>query len=281
MPARVQRPHDHPPFHSWKMNSGAVWTTFHRIVGGYLLRFPELADFEVSTDGTTASCWPTPELPASTRDHLFYNQVLPLMLGERGQLVFHGSCVECGEGAIAFLGQSGKGKSTLATMFALSGMPFLTDDALVLELVGSHYIALPSRPSIRLWDDSREALLGSNVEFSCTLSYTDKGRVLSNAELPFCSESRPLIAAYFLGEGTAGEIAFRLMGGAETLASWVRHSFLLDIEHRPMLRSHFEKVVSLAQTIPSIELDYPRRYEDADDIRRAIVDHALRRGTSA
>ena len=39
---------------------GTRWTEFYRTQTGYLLRFPELADFQVSADGLHASCCPAP-----------------------------------------------------------------------------------------------------------------------------------------------------------------------------------------------------------------------------
>jgi len=39
------------PFHRYTFENGTVWTEFYRTTTGYLLRFPGLADFEVSADG--------------------------------------------------------------------------------------------------------------------------------------------------------------------------------------------------------------------------------------
>ncbi len=61
-----------------------------------------------------------------------------------------------------FLGESGRGKSTLAASFATSYFRFLTDDGQRLKPTssdGNTYRALPSHPSIRLWADSQQALM--------------------------------------------------------------------------------------------------------------------------
>jgi hypothetical protein len=122
-----------PPFHTWAFPDGTLWTEFHRADGGYLLRFPQLADFLVSADACTVTCIPVPEVPEGTARHLYLNQVLPLVLSKLGKLVFHASAVEIGSHAVAFVGESGRGKSTLAASFAVSGCRFLTDDGLVVE----------------------------------------------------------------------------------------------------------------------------------------------------
>ena len=48
---REQEPVALLPFHEFRFDDGTVWTEFFRLDNGYLLRFPGLADFEVSPDG--------------------------------------------------------------------------------------------------------------------------------------------------------------------------------------------------------------------------------------
>ena len=50
MLAREQAALDTEPFHRFEFPDGTVWTEFYRAGLDYLLRFPGLADFEVSGD---------------------------------------------------------------------------------------------------------------------------------------------------------------------------------------------------------------------------------------
>ena len=50
------------------------------------------------------------------------------LLHQRGILALHGSTVKVGDGCVVFLGRSGMGKSTLATILARRGYPCLGDD---------------------------------------------------------------------------------------------------------------------------------------------------------
>jgi serine kinase of HPr protein (carbohydrate metabolism regulator) len=92
---------------------------------------------------------------SATVEHLYLNQVLPLALSRQGKLVLHGSAVDIGGQGVAFLGESGRGKSTLAASFATEGTRFLTDDGLLLEWVGECCMIIPSHPSIRLWQTAK------------------------------------------------------------------------------------------------------------------------------
>ena len=272
--ARWQAPLGIQPFHAWGLPDGSPWTEFYHWDGGYLLRFPDLADFEVSADGRAVTCFPSPEVSEATAQHLYLNQVLPLVLSKLGKLVFHASAVEVAGGAIAFAAESGRGKSTLAASFAVSGFRFLTDDGLVVETALQGFEVLPSHPSIRLWADSEEALIAPGVETAPALSFTSKSRFLAGGAVRFCDQPRPLRRVYFLGDGSATTLVLQRLSAAETLVEWVKHSFLLDVEARPRLASHFDQVATLANQPIHYRLDYPRRFEDLARIRQAIVDHA-------
>jgi len=241
---------------------------------GFLIRFPGLADFEVARDGLTGSCHPCRGLDPDTRDHLFQNQVRPLMLSLQGVLTFHGSAVDLGGAAVAFLAASGRGKSTLAAALARRGHHFLTDDCLVIERGEQGYLALPSIPSIRLRNDSRAALLTPASTTAPAVSYSTKGRFAASPELPHCTRPLPIRAAYFLGDAAAEEIGIRRITGGETVPAWVAHSFLLDVNDPAALAQHFDEIADLAHVLPSFYLDYPRRYDQIDPLRRALLDHA-------
>ena len=274
MPERVQAELVQPPFHEWTLPGGDLWAEFHRLKGGFLLRFPQFADFEISEDGSWNACYPCRTLTEATREHLYLNQVLPLVQSLQGKLVFHAAAVEMKAGAIAFLAPSGRGKSTLAAAFAAHGNRFLTDDSLVLETAESGFRALPSAPTIRLWEDSQAALLPAGAAMAPPVFYSPKGKFLASNHLPHCQKSRPLKAAYFLGDGSADEIDIRPLRGSETVAKWVSHSFLLNVDDSAALEVHFEGVTALARVVPSFDLDYPRRYQNIDQLRQTLSDHA-------
>lgn len=279
--AREQEELRSVPFHEWTFPDGEPWTRFYRTDSGYLLRFPDLADFEICGSSLAVSCRPAPEVCAQTCEHLFLNQVLPLVQSKRGKLVFHASAVEVAGVAIAFLAESGRGKSTLAASFATSGHRFLTDDGLVLEPGGAGFAAQPSHPSIRLWEDSQRALVGAGTAVSPEVQYTDKARFLAGTGIAFCPQPRLLKRAYFLGDGRAGSITFQRMPAAEAMMAWVGNSFLLDPKEHALLASHFQKVAELVNQMSCYRLDYPRRYEELPRLRHAVVEHLQAEGVAA
>jgi hypothetical protein len=271
--ARRQHALAEAPFHAWTFPDGTRWLQFHREAEGYLLRFPELADFQVSHDGLCVTCLPAPDVSNETVQHLYFNQVLPLALSRAGTLVFHASAVELGSGALVFMGESGRGKSTLAACFCTSGHRFLTDDGLAVEEAEGGYRVLPSQPSIRLWEDSEAALIHAGARKAGPVDYTPKARILADASIAHCNQPRMLRRVYFLGAGEADTVRIEPVTPSEAFLELVKHSFLLDIEARDLITAQFHQLSRLVLEPVYFRLDYPRRFELLDDVQRAILDH--------
>ncbi len=261
LPARPQTDLSSPLTREWTFPDGRPWTRFHRLGDGFSLRFPDLVDFELPSAATIVRAFPAHGTSIHTVWHLFHNQVLPLVLSHQGKLVFHASAVEIDGVAIAFLGESGKGKSTLAASFARNGHAFLTDDGLRVEREGDHWMVIPSQASLRLWDDSQQAVVGGDASAAPALDFTAKGRFFAGDSLAHCSEPRRLARIYILGDGTAPTPTAASLPAADALIELVKHSFLLDTEAPALLSAHFDDLSVLVSQVPCVRYDFPRSFE--------------------
>jgi hypothetical protein len=79
---------------------------------------------------------------------------------------------------------------------------------------------------------------------------------------------------YFLGEGKTDAVSIEPVSGRDAMIELVRHSFLLDIEERDMLKHHFGRLTELAKRPMFFRLDYPRRYEMLPQVRESVIRHA-------
>lgn len=255
---------------------GAIWFEFFQTNQGRIIRFPQLADFSFDPDALCAGihATPSPETDRASVEHLFHNNVLPMLLADRGALMLHGAAVDLGGFAVAFVGISGRGKSTLAASFAASGFPFLSDDSIRLEPTDNAYVALPSYPSIRLWRDSDEAVLAGRASKMSGVTFSDKARYAAGDEILHAAEATRLRAIYVLARDGASETIIKLLGANEAMMEFVQHSFILDIRSEHTLGGHFERMATLAGKIPTYRLDYPRDYARLPDVRSAIISHA-------
>lgn len=268
------------PFHRWHSADETEWLSFHRDNGDFVLRFPGLADFRIGDGGDRSSCTPVPGTDQPTVEHLWLNQVQPLIRSMGNDMVFHAGCVEVEGGAIALLGASGRGKSTLTASFALAGQRFLSDDLLVLQIDEDGIYALPSHPTIRIWQDSRDELIGPDAVPVAGVSYTTKEKFPAAEKLPHCDTRKRLLAAFFIEADEPEMAQMREMRGVEKVARWVENLFLLDIDNPARLQAALDKATQVARAVPSIALSYPRTYPSLAETRSAILERVNEDGAS-
>lgn len=263
------------PFQVWREGSdGPTLVEFHRVPDGYRLRYPGIADMILSSDGRRCVAHPCAAETKRLARHFFRSQVRPMMLELAGWQVYHGSSVESGGGGVAFLGESGLGKSTLAASFSQSGHDYLSDDFICLSRrADGVYVQEPVEPSLRLRPESAAALVetgsGTLVRAKPLLGKT---RYYPSRDLPFCSEPRPLRAAFFLADEGASEVRITPFAGAQTHVEWVRSSFLLDVADAAALTRQMSRIARLVAEIPCFRLDYPRDFSRLGEVRAAVLD---------
>jgi len=270
---REQAPLSLRAFHHISLPDGSPWCAQYRLEAGYLLRFHDQADFTVSLTGDSITCHGVPDTDEATLQHLLQNQVLPLAMSRKGRLVLHASAVVVEGRALAFLGVSGRGKSTLAAAFAAQGCPFLTDDGLLLEPAHGQEQVMPGRPSLRLREDIRTAL-GACRQSSATAPNANKLLLLADASLPHAPEACTLAAFYFLGDSVVDGVSIVPLAGREVLLGLMQHCFLLDSDARDLLHKTFTRFGDMVHRIPAFRLEYPRRFEALPELLAMVRQHA-------
>lgn len=99
-----------------------------------------------------------PEIDESVLRPFILGAIISILLRQRGLLVLHASSVAINGEAVAFIGESGWGKSTLAEAFHSQGYSILTDDVMAVSLDASQPLVIPSFPQVRLWSDTAAAV---------------------------------------------------------------------------------------------------------------------------
>ena len=113
--------------------------------GGYLISGPEYGAHLLSADGRRLRCFPEGR-PDGGWQRMLVAQVLPFAALLHGLEVFHASAVVRGGEAIAFLGPSRSGKTSLALELCARGASFMADDVLALETRDGRLVANPGSP---------------------------------------------------------------------------------------------------------------------------------------
>lgn len=234
------------------------------------MRFHGTADFDVlPADHAIAVRPATGAGPALIR-HLLLDQVLPRALHRPSAPVLHASAALVPGGVAAFVGASGRGKSTLAAAFAQAGRPLFADDALRLLPRGAGFMALPGYPGLRLGGDSL-GLLGRAGPRVAEGHW--KRRVV-----PRWADRPARLRAIYLVKG-GRRVAIEEVAGprrvADLLAAGLRPGHGQDDA-----AAEFEGAVALAAAVRVRVLRVPRRLEALPGVVAAVLrDLAAQRGS--
>jgi hypothetical protein len=258
-PARIVAPADgHQDFPD-PTGATALTTSWHG--DAVRVRFPGLADFEASADGRVT--WQAaPASSAETIRHLLLDQVLPRLLARRGALVLHGALVDVeGLGSLLFLGDSGRGKSTLSAAFERAGQAVLTDDCVLVEPDARGPLAFASYPGFRLWPDSVEELFGAAERASPRMAHYSEKRRLGRAPPAAAPPGRRVVAAYVLDPpGSAAGVVVAPLAGSDACMALLRNAFQFHTGDMPAVRGLLACADRVASTLPVHVLRYPRDY---------------------
>lgn len=177
---------------------------------------PEVAAFLVSPDGRAVTVAPSPGATEADIRVFLLGTVFAIVCQRRGLLTLHACCVRAGSKAVAFAGDSGVGKSTLAAHLRARGHALLTDDITVVDMrAPGGPMVLPTFPRLKLWRDALESL-GHTVDGAGAIRPG-----LDKYHLPlddgFCGTPLPLAALVRLDGNRKAPDGLRLLDAVQGL----------------------------------------------------------------
>lgn len=167
----------------------------------------------------------------------------------RGELTLHASAVAFGDRAIAFVGDSGAGKSTIAAhLCARHGASLVSDDLLFVDMRGDDLIVTPTAHAHRLLADARRDLGATETDL-------DKRDVAAPR-----SERDPvrLVAIASLAYADDDAIAFEPMRGARAFRALSESLFRLVLDDTSVQKRDFDRLADMTGRIPIVLLRRPR-----------------------
>lgn len=264
---------------------GSPWLSCTRTDSGYRFHFDGLADFMVDREGRKVRCVAPPDTPPETIRHLFLDQVIPPLLNLRGSEALHASAVRIGDGACAFIGMSGQGKSTLAAAFHAIGHAILCDDCLLLSSDSDRISAVPAYPGLRLWDDSRGFLFGDAQDTMPVSHYNNKRRIAAPASDAEYGGLLPLRGVYSLlldqEEGPLTTTLIQPLSVRDAFMELVSYAFRLDLGDQAMILRQMQFLERVAGKVPVKRLRLPRMLAALPQARELIVSDLHREAGSA
>lgn len=237
-------------YHHWRKPGGSFWLSAgRRPEGQYVLRFDD-TDFAVSPDGSHIQYHARGRRQSSDSvRHYLLNVVLPMTMNLRGTEVLHASCILGPRGAVAFVGNGGYGKSSLAAAMVASGLPLLSDDAVPLLVLPLEIRTVSGAPEMNLFPRARRLL-----DLKANDSARRKSKVIL-ADGRHRAGEFPLRTIYLLTpqKDTPGA-AIRRMLRPEAAIELVRAAHRMDLTNVAMLRRQFVTLARVAELIEAKEL---------------------------
>ena len=174
---------------------------------------------------------------------------IAILLYQRGNLVLHASSLNINGQAVAFLGFSGTGKSSIAAALHTRGYGVLADDVSVIKLIDEKPVVIPGFPQIKLSLESAEAI-GCDIDASMLLDNVDDkyGYRLNHG---FTNTPLPLQRIYVLEEN--------LSAGIELLSQQTAAIKFISLSIPTLWTqlkdpNHFKQCINLAKFVPTYTL---------------------------
>jgi len=227
--------------------------------GSVLLRWPGLFQFLVSADGTSVAC----DMSGAASEESFQTyqlgHVLSYALVKQGHEPLHATAVVVDGGAFAFLGRSGRGKSTLAASFVKAGYRVLTDDLLRLQDIDGVLCGHPGPPRIKVFEEIAHKILPEQSAVSRL--NPDSGKlILALGPRQYCATAVRLLGFFAIAESTACErdVDLAALTPAESMLELVHSTFNSRLRGSDRMTRQFLAAKEWCTRVPVQRLAYPR-----------------------
>lgn len=239
--------------------------------GSHYVRWSGLFEFAISPDGRLIACRRLDRATHESFQTYLLGQALSFALVKQGHEPLHSTAVAVEGKAVAFLGESGYGKSTLAATFVHVGHRLITDDLLMLREFGGTSHAFPGPPRLKLFPDVARRFLPRQPGGAAMNPGSDK-MVLPLQPRQTCAEPVPVHSFYVLdARPEAVDISLETLRGTGSFIEVIRSAFNLRLVDPARLRQQFLRSQRLLARVPIRKLTYPRKLDLLPCVRQAIL----------
>ncbi len=216
--------------------------------------FSNLAEFIIDTASGEVRVGMSPCCDRELASLLFAGTVLSLVLALRDKTVLHASAVRHEGVTLAFVGDEGRGKSTLATLLCADGAELVTDDVLRFEVKGNDVHWYSGTNELRL---RRQAWpLASNLPYPS--SPTSDGRLRLDLASR-CAPTRGKLDAIILPRPDTAltQLESRVVSAPDALLALAFSPRLRGLCDIPALRRQFHALGALVRRVPVLDVALP------------------------
>ena len=240
--------------------------------GADFLRWPSLFEFVVSADGRHVAAGHLENATAESFQSYLLGWVLSFALVKQGYEPLHATVVVVDGKAVAFLGTSGDGKSTLAAAFVHAGHTLLTDDLLVIREVDGVFLGFPGPPRLKLFPHIAERFHPQKLSLGPMNPDSDKIMIALAAHE---AHDRPVPMHGFVvldePDTPGGNVQLETLSPHQSLLALVAATFNDRLRAADRLQRQFWSSTEWADRLPASRAKYPRTLAALTQVQQAIV----------
>jgi hypothetical protein len=236
---------------------------------GYHLSFHQTAEFAISPDLRQVRLQLHPGVEPGIAGLLVIGNLLACLLTLAGEPALHASAVTLDGAALAFVGRSGMGKSSLAALFCAQGARLLTDDLLRLQADAQGALRCCAGAShLRLRPDA--AMLAERLPQAERGAAAD-GRLTLRLDDP---QDRPALAAIVIPQLARQYSEFSLQRIAPNLVPLYLAAFprVAGLQPGPVLQRQFDAYGRIAACVPMFAAQIPWGLPFPPELAAALVE---------
>jgi hypothetical protein len=241
-------PHERPPGVRLAEIGRPDHTIFYTLARGegVVLRYPGLCDFVGDATFSRVSVRLHPGADEALLPVLIAGALLAIHLQLSGALILHASAIQAGNQAVAFVGRSGMGKSTLATALCAQGYSLVSDDLLRVDA------------DLRVYPGSTETRLRDSARVLASSGYETADGRLAVSPRDLVDRQLPLAACVIPQPNRdVAAVSTRRLRPSEALLRLSSYPRVLGWTDPVTMATGFQALGDLVERVPVIEATIP------------------------
>jgi len=216
--------------------------------------------------GTEIAIQPIPDVDTRVLRATILTHGFGLLLRQRGSIVLHASSVAKDGKAVAFVGNAGRGKSSLALALLEQGFTLVADDVTALKLKELHALAIPAFPQINIEPAVAEVFLHDARTLDRVNPVEEKRVVLVKDRFLDCP--RPLTHIFELHQG--GAVAVVRLGLSEAFMMLLAHTYRAFFSTAEEA-AYMSQLANLVKLTPVFRITVPQSLAELPAVARHIA----------
>jgi hypothetical protein len=230
----------------------------HRMVGNLEVRGGTQVILDIFDDA-----------PEGVVQTLVTNLSLGIVLHQRKVVTLHASAVSIEGQVVAFVGDKGWGKSTMASALYRRGHEVITDDVLGIDVSETEQPhARTGFAQLKLWPDAVNSTLGEDPNLLERI-YSESDKRVRSTDVPTSFDPKPLTNIYVLGG--SDKLQIEPLSSQHAFMHLMRHAYTSRIlQKTEALRWHFDQLSHVVNQVTVWTLNRPNDLSLLPKVARRI-----------